>query len=513
MTNLGATGLSRSGSRCRFGWDSETEKAASCKLHRASPVASFLLSDCVICNGERDTPRDEPVASIVQAASLPFFKTRYCVAVGVCFATSICYHACKTLTEDEMPGKPRVLILGGGFGGLFTALELGNHAHVTLVSDEDHFLFTPMLYEYLSGEVEEWHIAPKYDELIEVNVERIQDQVVSIDLASKTVQLSRETVNYDFLVLALGGITNYAGVQGAEEHAIPFRKIAHADLLRQRMVEALDHVPPNLPPQDTRQALTFAVVGAGASGVELATKMADLLRDAFQRRALTGEPRVLVIEMGDRVVPGMGEEIRDFVVDALNKSRVEVHTLTRVVKVTENSLVFEHERTQTEIQTAAVAWTGGVRINPVIAEVDVEKTERGLIRVAPTLMVQDQSNVFALGDIAFFKDATPTLAGTAQLALQQAGLAARNVRALINGEELQTRKFEELGEAVSLGTERAAVLAGGKAFGGPLARQARFALYTSRLPTWHHRLRVGASWFFGGTTPRPLLPLGVSNYR
>jgi NADH dehydrogenase FAD-containing subunit len=115
----------------------------------------------------------------------------------------------------------------------------------------------------------------------------------------------------------------------------------------------------------------------------------------------------------------------------------------------------------------------------------------------------------ALGDIAVYPDADATLAGTAQLAFQQASLAARNIKALLNGKELQSRHFEELGEAISLGTERAAVLTGGKAFGGALARQARFALYTSRLPTWHHRLRVGASWFFGGTQPRPLLPLGL----
>ena len=161
-----------------------------------------------------------------------------------------------------------------------------------------------------------------------------------------------------------------------------------------------------------------------------------------------------------------------------------------------------------EIDTAAVVWAGGVRMNPLIENLAVEKTNRGLILVNPTLQVPNK-NIFALGDIAFFKDATPTLAGTAQLALQQAGLVAGNIRALLAGKELQTKHFEELGEAVSLGTERAAVLAGGKAFGGPLARQARFALYTARLPTWHHRLRVGASWFFDGTTPRPLLPLGL----
>jgi NADH dehydrogenase len=176
--------------------------------------------------------------------------------------------------------------------------------------------------------------------------------------------------------------------------------------------------------------------------------------------------------------------------------------------VTEKSLTFEHKETGTEIETAAVVWAGGVRMNPVIENLKVEKTNRGLILVEPTLQVPSHKCVFALGDIAFYKDATPTLAGTAQLALQQAGLAARNIKAMLTGNKLETKHFEELGEAVSLGTERAAVLVSGKAFGGPLARQARFALYTSRLPTWHHRLRVGASWFFEGTAPRPLLPLG-----
>jgi demethylphylloquinone reductase len=421
------------------------------------------------------------------------------------------FHKNWISTGAFMPAaEPRIVIVGGGFGGLFTALELTGAGSVTLITDEDHFLFTPMLYEYVSGEVEEWHIAPKYRELLDENVKLIHGKVKNIDLAQKLVTVdSRPQIDYDILVLALGGVTNYAGVPGAEEFAIPFRKIAHADLLRNRMVAALDHVAPNLPPQDTRNALTFAITGAGASGVELSTKMADLLRDAFQRRALTGEPRVLVIEMGEKVVPGMGDDIRHFVADALTESRVEVHTLTRVVQITRNSVTVEHNGTRTEIGTAAVVWTGGVRVNPVVETLPIEKTNRGLILVEPTLQVQQHQDVFALGDIAFFKDAAPTLAGTAQLALQQAGLVAGNVRALIDGRKLQTKHFEELGEAVSLGTERAAVLAGGKAFGGPLARQARFALYTSRLPTWHHRLKVGASWFFEGTAPRPLLPLGI----
>jgi len=406
--------------------------------------------------------------------------------------------------------EARILIIGGGFGGLFTALDLAGAGEVTMVSPEDHFLFTPMLYEYLSGEVEAWHIAPYYKELLDESVRFIRGDVTEIDLAARevTVEGRERKLSYDVLVLAVGGITNYWNIEGAEEYALPFRKLAHADALRRRMIEALDHVPPDAAPQDARRALTFAVVGGGASGVELSTKMADLLRDAFKRRALQGEPRVMVVEMGEQIVPGMGDEIRAFVEDALKQSRVEVHTETRVRRVMKDGFTIEHNGEETDIEAAGVVWTAGVKVNPLIEKLDIEKTERGLIIVEPTLQVRGHQNIFAVGDIAFYKDVVPTLSGTAQLANQEASLLASNIKALLDGRLLHARHFVELGEAVSLGTENAAVLAGGQAFSGPMARRARFALYTARLPTWHHRLKVGASWFFEGTSPRPLKPLG-----
>lgn len=409
--------------------------------------------------------------------------------------------------------SPRILILGGGFGGLFTTLDLAGSADVTLVNDDDHFLFTPMLYEYLSGEVEAWHIAPRFNELVNQNdVRLVRDEVASIDLDAKRVTLKtlKDPLDFDVLVLSVGGVTNYVGVEGAEQYTLPFRKIAHADALRRRMVEALDRIPPDLPPQDVRRELTFVLVGAGASGCELSTKMADLLLDAVKRRALQGEPRVLVFEMSDRVVPGMGEQIREFVEAALREAHVEVNTLTRVVKVTSDTVTYEHGGNLEELKTAGVVWLGGVKMRPLVEQLNVEKTSRGLIKVRPTLQLTQHDNVFALGDIACCPPADATLPGTAQLALQEANLAADNIKAFLSGNELKTKHFEELGEALSLGTERAAVLlAGGKAFGGAIARQARFALYTARLPTWHHRLRVGASWFLGGKEPRPLLSLGM----
>jgi NADH:ubiquinone reductase (non-electrogenic) len=410
-------------------------------------------------------------------------------------------------SEERDEERARILVVGGGFGGLFTALELTRAGDVTLVASEDHFLHTPLLYEYLSGEVEAWHIAPHYSELIgKDKVHLVQGAVTDIDFDRKEVTVAGRVRRfpYDYLVLAVGGVTNFWGIEGAEQHALPFRKIRHADVLRARMIEALDRIPPDAAPQDARRAATFVVVGAGASGVELSTKMSDLLRDAFKRRGLRGEPRVVVVEMAGRVVPGMDEGIRSAVEGVLEEKRVEVFLETRVARVLRRGVELEHAGERETIAAAGVVWTAGVRVNPLVEKLGLEKTQHGLVVVERTLQARGRPEVFALGDIAYYPHVPPSLAGTAQIAFQQAKLVARNVQELIDGGVPAAGHFEELGEAVSLGTDDAAVLAAGQVVTGEIARQARFALYTTRLPTWHHRLRVGAAWFFGGKSPRPL---------
>ncbi len=408
--------------------------------------------------------------------------------------------------------KKKVLIVGGGFGGLFTALELAGNADVTLVSDTDHFCFRPLLYEYLSGEVEAWHIAPDYKELFGDEINFVRGEAEEIDFEKREVKISsrKESLDYDALVLAAGGVTNFWNVKGAEEFALPFRTIANADRLRGQMTKALDKVSPTLPPQDAREKLTFAIVGGGASGVELATKMSDLLADAFRRRGLKGEPHVLLVEMSDKIVPGMGEDIREYVEKVLLEKHIDVNLQTRVLEVKPHGIVYEHNGKQTEIETVTAVWTAGVKVNPLIEKLDLPKDKDGLILVNSTLQVKGFENVFALGDIAKVQEVAPVLVGTAQLAFQESDLLANNIRAFLSGKNLKAKQFEEMGEAVSLGTKDGAVLIGGQVLGGFLARDARFALYTSRLPTWQHRIKVGASWFFGGTTPKPLQPLGIS---
>lgn len=408
--------------------------------------------------------------------------------------------------------KKKVLIIGGGFGGLFMALDLAGEADVTLVSDSDYFTFRPLLYEYFSGEVEAWHIAPDYKELIDDKINFVRGAVESIDFENRTARISTrdDAFSYDALVLAVGGVTNFWNVKGAEENSLSFRGVPDADLLRNRMTSTLDEISPTLAPQDVREKLTFAVVGGGASGVELATKMADLLTDAFKRRGLSGAPHVMLVEMSDRLVPGMGDDLRAYVEKSLLKAHVDVHLQTKVLEVKPHSIVSEYGGKQSETKTVATVWTAGVKVNPLIEKLDLPKDKSGLILIEQTMQVKNYPNVFALGDIAKVEAVAPTLIGTAQLANQESSLAAGNIKAFLNGKQLKTKVFEELGEALSLGTNNAAVLVGGSVVGGSLARDARFALYTSRLPTWHHRLKVGASWFFEGTTPRPLQPLGYS---
>jgi NADH dehydrogenase len=409
-------------------------------------------------------------------------------------------------SEEKVEERARIIVVGGGFGGLFTALGLAGAGQVTLVSNEDHFLHAPLLYEYLSGEVEAWHIAPHYKELLDERVQFVQGAVTDVDFDAREVAIAGRVrrFQYDYLALAVGGVTNFWGIEGAEQNSLPFRKIRHADALRGRMIETLDRIQPDAAPQDARRAATFVIVGGGASGVELATKMADLLRDAFVRRGLRGEPRVVVIEMGNELVPEMDADLRASIQKVLDEKRVEIYTGTRVISVLPNGVEFEHAGEQQTIEASGVVWTAGVRINPLVERLDVEKTRQGLIVVAPTLQVRGHAEVFALGDNAFFPDVPPSLAGTAQLAFQQSKVVAANIQALIDGSVPSAGHFEELGEAVSLGTDDAAVLVQGHVVGGQLARQARFALYTLRLPTWQQRLRVGAAWFFGGKAPRPL---------
>ncbi|MFS8867888.1 NAD(P)/FAD-dependent oxidoreductase [Synechococcus sp. H65.1] len=391
----------------------------------------------------------------------------------------------------------RIGILGGGFGGLYTALELIRRPwpeppQITLVDRQERFVFAPLLYELLTGELEDWEVAPRFQDLLPPeSVQFCQGSVQSIDLKARRVLLREgQSLEYDALVLALGGETPLEGVPGAAEFAFPFRTLADAQRLRAHLK--------TLEAREAAQPITLAIVGAGASGVELACKLADRLGSRGQ---------ICLVELGSQILPGFTPSTREAAQAALARRQVRVELQTKVLgieAVEENSappfrLRLQRREAQ-EMATAlvdAVLWTVGTRPAAVIADLDLPKSERGRLQVLPTLQTPTFPEVFALGDVAAVVDAEgQPVPATAQAAFQQAGYCAWNLWALLTQERpLLPFRYFSLGEMLSLGTD-AAVLSGlgGLTLTGPLGYLARRAVYLVRLPTLEHQLKVGWNW-------------------
>ncbi len=391
----------------------------------------------------------------------------------------------------------RICILGGGFGGLYTALELTRQPwperpQITLVDRQERFVFAPLLYELLTGELEEWEVAPRFQDLLPSELVQFRrGSVQSIDLKAHRVLLAEgQSLEYDALVLALGGETPLQGVSGAAELAFPFRTLADAQRLRAHLQ--------TLEARDPAQPVRLAIAGAGASGVELACKLAD---------RLGSRGRICLVELGSQILPGFTPSSREVAQAALAQRRVQVELQTKVLgieAVGENGTPpfrWQRQRLTTQEVAAelvdAVLWTVGTRPAAVIADLDLPKSERGRLQVLPTLQTPTFPEIFALGDAAAVVDAEgQPVPATAQAAFQQAGYCAWNLWALLTQERpLLPFRYFSLGEMLSLGVDTAVVSTlAGLTLSGPLGYLARRAAYLVRLPTLEHQLKVGWNW-------------------
>lgn len=376
--------------------------------------------------------------------------------------------------------RTQICILGGGFGGLYTALYLSKFSwsrkcHITLVEPKDRFLFTPLLYELLTAELQPREISPSYQKLLQgTNVELCQDKMTKIQFKNHQVDLeSGKQLNYDYLIIAVGNRGRIADIPGAE-YAINFRTLADVESIEGK-IELLE--------RSGKTKLQVAVVGAGASGVELACKLADRLPKQAQIRS---------IDRSSEILKDFPTPIRSAASRALKKRNVKIDLETSVAKITDKSISLKSPQNETVTLPAdLVLWTTGSQSHETIAALDYCKLDcYGKILTLPTLQLIDYPEVFAIGDAAKIYDNARVLPTTAQVAYQQARAIAKNIEASLKGNPLKPFRYNHLGDMLTLGDGAAVIYSFSLLLEGYLAAIIRKLVYLQRLPTNRHRRQV-----------------------
>ncbi|MEK0178584.1 MAG: NAD(P)/FAD-dependent oxidoreductase [Oscillatoriales cyanobacterium] len=382
--------------------------------------------------------------------------------------------------------QPRICILGGGFGGLYTALRLSQlpfpkaeKPEIVLVDRRDRFLFVPLLYELLTDELQTWEIAPPFTELLEnTGVRFCQGTVCGIDIETKRVLLhDGPEFACDRLVLALGGETPLDMVNGAVEYAYSFRTLKDAYRLEERLrfLEAKN-----------TDKIRVAIVGAGYSGVELACKLADRLGE---------KGRVRLVEQSDMMLRTSPEFNRDAATKALEKRQVWTDLETSVDSIGSDTISLMYKGQLDILPVDIVLWTVGTQVSQAVRSLPLKQNQRGQLITTPTLQIVDRPDIFALGDIAECHDASgQKLPTTAQVAFQQADYTAWNIWASLTGRPLLPFRYQPLGEMMTLGIDNATMAGLGIKLDGQLAHIARRLAYLYRMPTFDHQVKVGFNW-------------------
>jgi len=389
--------------------------------------------------------------------------------------------------------KTRVIIVGGGFGGIFTALQLAQlpwtePPEIILLDRHDRFLFSPLLYELITGEVNTWEIAPYFRELLEgTGIIFQQAEVRSINLTAKTIHLETSEsieVPFDYLVLAVGSGFPATQIPGAREHALTFRTLADAQKLTARLQ--------NLEASD-REKIRVCVCGGGASGVEITAKVSD-------RLAKRG--RVRIVDRHKHLLSKAMVANRQSAEMALQKRGVWIDLNTTVVAIGEDSITLDYQGTIETLPVDVVLWTVGNSPHPLVSDLQKQGlvVQQGKIVVDRHLRVQNYP-VWAIGDVACLQGLAQ-IPATAQVAFQQSFYCARNIWAWLHDETLTPFTYVPLGEFISLGIGQAsmAVPVLPFALSGVLANFLRRAIYLTRLPTLNHQLKVAVHWL-GGIFP------------
>jgi NADH dehydrogenase len=424
--------------------------------------------------------------------------------------------------------KIRVVILGGGFAGVTTALilekEFRNDPTVgfTIVSETNALLFTPMLAEVAASSLEPTHIStPLRSSLHRTRV--VRAQVVGIDFESRRVKLSEreETLPYDHLVLALGAVSSLPPGDGIAEHALEFKTLADAIRIRNHVIDAFDHADAEPNPARRRALLTFVVAGGGFSGAELAGGLNDFARGmlADYPNLSADDLRIVLVHSRERILPELSASLADYALERMRARGVTFELNARVSAARPGVVVLKRmelektdatkktEPVQLEIPTETLVWAAGVAPSPLLKELAVERDKRGAVLVENTLAVRGHTGLWALGDCAIVPDAKTgkSCPPTAQFAIRQARTLARNLRLSIHGEPLQPFHFDSLGTLCVVGHHTACAEIKGYKFSGFFAWFLWRTLYLIKLPGLERKVRVVGDWTIELFFPRDIL--------
>jgi NADH dehydrogenase len=392
-----------------------------------------------------------------------------------------------------------VLVVGGGFGGASVARLLGRRG-VTIVNAQNSMLFTPMLPEVAAGIIEVRNVMTPLS-MVCPHAEVIAGTVTDLDLANQRAEVETDgglglTIHYDNVVVAVGAVPRTVPIPGLFEHAVGCSTVLDALYLRNQLLRLLAAAALEPDPDRRRKLLTFVFVGGGYAGVEALAELRELAQDALRHHPrLSGVPqRWVLIDAAPKILADIPSRLGQYVYDLLVERGVELHLDTQLERVVNGRLTLSDA---TELDAGLLVWTAGIKAHPIVARYGLPLDDRGRVRVGPTLQVDGQQQVWALGDCAAVPNAaTPGRCDppTSQHALRQARRLAANLAAIQDGRPLRPHRFRSLGQVATLGRKEGIADLRGLHLSGLPGWVAARGVHLLQVPGASRRLGVVSDW-------------------
>jgi len=393
--------------------------------------------------------------------------------------------------------RPRVAIIGAGFGGLWAARSLARSpAEVLLIDRHNYHCFLPLLYQVAAAELEPEEIAYPIRSILWKlpNVQFVLADVKRVDLARRMLETDGPAIPYDFLILATGSVSHFFGVPGAEEHALPLKTLEQGVALRTRILCCFERAALDPDPERRRRMLTFAIVGGGPTGVEFTGALVELIRGPLVKdfsRLDFREVRVILLEAADGLLPGWPERLRAYAAARLRRMGVEVRLGAMVSEITARAV---HLKDGTVIPAETVIWTAGVRGDSLAQAWGLPTGRAGRVVVQPTLQLPGYPEVSVIGDLAYLENDGQPLPMIAPVAIQQGLAAARNIERQIAGQDPLPFRYRDPGAMVVVGRNAAVAQVWGRTFTGFPAWILWLGVHLAKLIGFRNRLLVLVNW-------------------